>query len=66
MKLVELGKSDTSPFIRHADGNPFVDPVEPSDEDLDEMARQGVARIRITDRNRSHATKSCALWKTTR
>ncbi|TMA86938.1 MAG: hypothetical protein E6J74_30865 [Deltaproteobacteria bacterium] len=38
-------------FIRHADGNLCVDPVEPSDEDLAELARQGVARILITNRN---------------
>ena len=42
-------------FIRHAGGNLCVDPVEPSDEDLDEMARQGVARILITNRNHSRA-----------
>jgi glyoxylase-like metal-dependent hydrolase (beta-lactamase superfamily II) len=42
-------------FIRRADGNLCVDPVEPSDEDLDEMARQGVARILITNRNHSRA-----------
>ena len=42
-------------FIRHADGNLCVDPVEPSDEDLAEMARQGVARILITNRNHSRA-----------
>jgi glyoxylase-like metal-dependent hydrolase (beta-lactamase superfamily II) len=42
-------------FIRHADGNLCVDPVEPSDEDLAEMARQGVGRILITNRNHSRA-----------
>jgi glyoxylase-like metal-dependent hydrolase (beta-lactamase superfamily II) len=42
-------------FIRHADGNLCVDPVEPSDEDLEELARQGVARILITNRNHSRA-----------
>ena len=42
-------------FIRHADGNLCVDPVEPSDEDLDEMARQGVKHILITNRNHSRA-----------
>ena len=42
-------------FIRHAHGNLCVDPVEPSDEDLAEMARQGVARILITNRNHSRA-----------
>lgn len=42
-------------FIRHSDGNLCVDPVEPSEEDMAEMARQGVARILITNRNHSRA-----------
>ena len=42
-------------FIRHAGGNLCVDPVEPSDDDLAELARQGVARILITNRNHSRA-----------
>lgn len=42
-------------FIRHADGNLCVDPVEPSEEDIAEMTRQGVARIVITNRNHSRA-----------
>ena len=42
-------------FIRHAGGNLCIDPVEPSDADLEEMARQGVARILITNRNHSRA-----------
>ena len=42
-------------FVRHADGNLCVDPVEPSEEDMAEMARQGVARILITNRNHSRA-----------
>ena len=42
-------------FIKHADGNLCIDPVQPSDEDLSEMARQGVARILITNRNHSRA-----------
>jgi glyoxylase-like metal-dependent hydrolase (beta-lactamase superfamily II) len=42
-------------FIRHADGNLCVDPVEPSEEDMAEMARQGIARILITNRNHSRA-----------
>jgi glyoxylase-like metal-dependent hydrolase (beta-lactamase superfamily II) len=42
-------------FIRHASGNLCVDPVEPSEEDLAELARQGVARILITNRNHSRA-----------
>jgi glyoxylase-like metal-dependent hydrolase (beta-lactamase superfamily II) len=42
-------------FIRHADGNLCVDPVEPSDEDLAELAREGVSQILITNRNHSRA-----------
>jgi glyoxylase-like metal-dependent hydrolase (beta-lactamase superfamily II) len=42
-------------FIRHGDGNLCVDPVEPSDADLAEMAKLGVARILITNRNHSRA-----------
>ena len=42
-------------FIRHADGNLCVDPVEPGEDDLEELARQGVARILITNRNHSRA-----------
>ena len=42
-------------FVKHSDGNLCVDPVEPSDEDLAELARQGVARILITNRNHSRA-----------
>jgi glyoxylase-like metal-dependent hydrolase (beta-lactamase superfamily II) len=42
-------------FIRHAGENLCIDPVEPSDEDLDELERQGVARILITNRNHSRA-----------
>ncbi len=42
-------------FIKHADGNLCIDPVEPSDDDLAELARQGVARILITNRNHSRA-----------
>ena len=42
-------------FITHADGNLCIDPVEPSDEDLEELASHGVARILITNRNHSRA-----------
>jgi glyoxylase-like metal-dependent hydrolase (beta-lactamase superfamily II) len=42
-------------FIRHAGGNLCVDPVEPSEEDLVELAHYGVARILITNRNHSRA-----------
>ena len=42
-------------FIQHVGRNLCVDPVEPSEEDLAELARQGVARILITNRNHSRA-----------
>jgi glyoxylase-like metal-dependent hydrolase (beta-lactamase superfamily II) len=42
-------------FIRHADGNLCIDPVEPSDEVMEEMARDGCARILLTNRNHSRA-----------
>lgn len=42
-------------LILHADGNLCIDPVEPSDEDLAELARHGVARILLTNRNHSRA-----------
>jgi glyoxylase-like metal-dependent hydrolase (beta-lactamase superfamily II) len=42
-------------FIRHADGNLCVDPVEPTENDLGELAGYGVARILLTNRNHSRA-----------
>jgi glyoxylase-like metal-dependent hydrolase (beta-lactamase superfamily II) len=42
-------------FIRHADGNLCIDPVEPNDEVLEEIAAAGVARILLTNRNHSRA-----------
>jgi glyoxylase-like metal-dependent hydrolase (beta-lactamase superfamily II) len=42
-------------FIQHSSGNLCIDPMEPNDQDLEEMARQGVARILITNRNHSRA-----------
>lgn len=42
-------------LIRHADGNLCIDPVAPSEEDLAEIARFGVARILLTNRNHSRA-----------
>ena len=45
-------------FVRHASGNLCIDPVEPSGEDLDELARHGVARILITNRNHSRAANA--------
>ncbi|MCH9051328.1 MAG: MBL fold metallo-hydrolase [Proteobacteria bacterium] len=42
-------------LIRHAEGNLCIDPVEPGEEGLDEIARLGVARILLTNRNHSRA-----------
>jgi glyoxylase-like metal-dependent hydrolase (beta-lactamase superfamily II) len=42
-------------LIRHAAGNLCVDPVEPSAEDIEEIARHGVARLVLTNRNHSRA-----------
>ncbi len=42
-------------FIRHAAGNLCIDPVEPTEEDLNELARLGVGRILLTNRNHSRA-----------
>ncbi len=42
-------------LIRHAEGNICIDPVEPGEEGLDEIARLGVARILLTNRNHSRA-----------
>lgn len=42
-------------LILHPDGNLCVDPVEPGQADMDELARLGVARVLITNRNHSRA-----------
>jgi len=42
-------------LILHPAGNLCIDPVEPTDEDLDQLAKRGVARILITNRNHSRA-----------
>ena len=42
-------------FILHAGGNLCIDPVEQPKEDLEELARHGVARILLTNRNHSRA-----------
>ncbi|MDZ4345269.1 MAG: MBL fold metallo-hydrolase [Candidatus Binatia bacterium] len=42
-------------LILHAGGNLCIDPVEPAEEDLNEIARHGVARILLTNRNHSRA-----------
>jgi glyoxylase-like metal-dependent hydrolase (beta-lactamase superfamily II) len=38
-------------FVRHPSGNLCIDPVEPAEEVLAFLAREGVARIVITNRN---------------
>ena len=43
-------------FVRHSAGNLCIDPVEPAAEVLDLLAREGVARILLTNRN--HARRS--------
>ena len=40
-------------LVRHAEGNLCIDPVPPSDESLADIARMGVARILLTNRNHS-------------
>ena len=42
-------------LVRHAEGNLCIDPVPPNDEDLAAIARMGVARILLTNRNHSRA-----------
>ena len=42
-------------FIRHTGGNLCIDPVEPTENDLEELAGYGVARILLTNRNHSRA-----------
>jgi glyoxylase-like metal-dependent hydrolase (beta-lactamase superfamily II) len=42
-------------FVRHPGGNLCIDPVEPKQEDLEELARFGVSRILLTNRNHSRA-----------
>jgi glyoxylase-like metal-dependent hydrolase (beta-lactamase superfamily II) len=38
-------------LVRHPEGNLCIDPAETSDEVLDELAREGVAWVLITNRN---------------
>jgi glyoxylase-like metal-dependent hydrolase (beta-lactamase superfamily II) len=44
-------------LVRHPSGNLCIDPVETSDETLEEIAREGVARILITNRNHTRASR---------
>ena len=43
-------------LIRHPEGNLCIDPVEPSEEELDEIASLGITRILLTNRNHSRAS----------
>jgi glyoxylase-like metal-dependent hydrolase (beta-lactamase superfamily II) len=45
-------------LICHAGGNLCIDPVEPSEADLDEIVRRGVACIVITNRNHGRAANT--------
>jgi glyoxylase-like metal-dependent hydrolase (beta-lactamase superfamily II) len=42
-------------LVRRPDGNLVIDPVEPTDDDLAAIAREGVARILLTNRNHFRA-----------
>ena len=42
-------------LVRYAGGNLCIDPAEPTEEVLDELARHGVARILLTNRNHVRA-----------
>src|SRR6266571_3548664 len=42
-------------LIRHPDGNLCIDPVQPSEECLEELARLGAVKILLTNRNHSRA-----------
>ncbi len=45
-------------LLRHPDGNLCIDPVEPGEGVLEQIAREGVARILLTNRNHSRAANS--------
>ena len=49
------GYNFNSYLVRHAEGNLCIDPVPPGDESLADIARMGVARILLTNRNHSRA-----------
>jgi glyoxylase-like metal-dependent hydrolase (beta-lactamase superfamily II) len=42
-------------LVRHPGGNVCIDPVEPTEDDLDALVRAGVAWIVLTNRNHSRA-----------
>ena len=45
-------------LIRHADGNLCIDPVQPNDACLEQIAQLGVAKILLTNRNHSRAANT--------
>ena len=45
-------------LVRHAEGNLCIDPVLPDGTDLDAIARLGVAKILLTNRNHSRASNA--------
>ena len=47
-------------LVRRPDGNLCIDPVEPGDDVLAELAREGVARILLTNRNHFRAAARVA------
>ena len=49
-------------LIRESDGNICIDPVEPSDDDLEAIAREGAAWILLTDRNHSRLHSSARAF----
>ncbi|HEU4342382.1 MAG TPA: MBL fold metallo-hydrolase [Candidatus Binatia bacterium] len=42
-------------LICHSTGNLCIDPVEPTDEDLEQLGKFGVTRVLLTNRNHSRA-----------
>src|ERR671931_2311761 len=48
-------------FTRHPAGNLSIDPAEPGEAVLNELARQGVARILLTNRNHVRAANRVRL-----
>ncbi len=42
-------------LIRHPGGNICIDPVEPTEDELDAIAQEGVTQILLTNRNHSRA-----------
>ena len=45
-------------LVRHGEGNLCIDPVQPGDDVLVEIARLGVAKILLTNRNHSRAANA--------